>query len=79
MVFAGGVSVDGAVPAELRDFPILTPGLLHTLEQRYQFLRGRKVLVYTALPSSLSPADLSESLRKSAERIDSWLEAASEN
>ncbi|MGA2639817.1 MAG: hypothetical protein ABSG21_02800 [Spirochaetia bacterium] len=69
MVFVKGVTINGSVPYELRSYPVITDALRDALEERYQFLRDRSVLIYAPDVSSLSPREISERLRRSAEEV----------
>ena len=71
MVFVSGVTINGSIPYELRGFPVLTAGLRDTLQQRYQFLHDRSVLVYAPDVGSLSSADISDTMRRCADEVDS--------
>jgi hypothetical protein len=68
MVFAGGVTVNGAVPYELRGYPCLSPSLLAELKRRYSFLDGRRVLVLE--PGILDGAEISKALARAEEGVD---------
>ncbi len=69
MVYAGGVTIDGSVPPELREFPVLTPRLLDEIRNRYRFLEGRSVYVYPPADDALSPAEISDFLADLSRRV----------
>jgi hypothetical protein len=64
MVVAKGVTINGFVPFELRNYPMVTDALRDALEERYRFLRDRSVLIYAPDVSSLSSPEISERLRR---------------
>ncbi len=70
MILAEGVAINGIVPPEFRDFPVMTTGLLDALTRKYQFLRDRSVLIYSPTLQSLSPRELSDRMRRSVELLD---------
>ena len=70
MILAGGVTINGAVPPELRDYPVLDHALLNELHGRYQFLRGRRLLVLDGSDRDLSAArEASRQLQTELERL----------
>jgi hypothetical protein len=69
MVFVKGVTINGSVPYELRSYPVITDALRDSLEERYQFLRDRSVLIYAPDVGSLSPREISERLCRSEEEV----------
>jgi hypothetical protein len=69
MVFVKGVTINGSVPYELRSYPVITDALREALEERYQFLRDRSVLIYAPDVGRLSPQEISERLRRSEEEV----------
>jgi hypothetical protein len=70
MVFVGGISINDAVPFELRGFPVMSAALRDSLLKRYQFLRDRSVLVYAPDVAGLSAAGISDTLRRCSSGID---------
>ena len=66
MILAEGVAINGGVPPELRDFPLLTAGLLEKLQRKYQFLCNRSVLIYSPTAASLPAGEISSRLQSSA-------------
>jgi len=70
MVYVGGVTINDIVPPELRNFPVLTPGLISALTDRYRFLQGRTVLVCPAGGAGPAPREISDSLSETAGQVD---------
>lgn len=68
LVFAGGLSINGAPPAELAGYPVLTGSLVDGLRSRYKLTPDKKVLVYGG-DGGLSPAAFSDALRAAQSRL----------
>lgn len=81
MIFAGGVVINGSVPFELRDFPVLTSALLAELSQKFQFLKHRPVLVLLVDERKADPFEISERIRQNRrimEQINSFRDSYKE-
>ncbi len=45
MILIGNIKINGAIPEELRDFPVLSPDLLSRMTGKYYFLAEHEVLI----------------------------------
>lgn len=74
-IILGGVSVNGGLPVELADYPVLTPGLIRDLHKKYMFFNKKTVLVAEA--SSASGVKLGEEFREAKEKVEYFNECRS--
>ncbi len=68
LVFAGGLAINGAPPAELSCFPVLTPSLVSMLHGKYKLSPEKKILAYSG-DGGLSPSEFSAALNEASARL----------
>lgn len=69
MLIISGITINDIVPEELRDFPVLTPELLHQLFTKYSLLGERDIVVADTI-HGFPQKQISRSLLESKEKID---------
>ena len=67
-IILAGVSVNGGLPVELADYPVLTPSLIGDLHRKYMFFNQKTVLV--AVASAAYGAKLGEEFRRAKEKVE---------
>lgn len=69
MIFLTGLTVNGSIPEELRDYPVLNSSTIGELRDRYKLRKDRNIRVLSPDSGGLSPRECTEAVHKAGCKV----------
>ncbi len=69
MIFIDGLQINGTIPEEFRDYPVLNSSMISNLRQKYRLRKDRHVRVLTPDSNMLSPNECVDAINRTDRKL----------